>query len=56
MECLRAYALKHRRGFTLDVDIHPAGGGGGARRMRLIAAPVMEGGRVVKLHGLKFAI
>jgi PAS domain-containing protein len=54
MESLRSYAIKHRRGFTLDVDIHPATGD--RRRMRLITAPIVEGDVVVKLHGLKFVI
>lgn len=52
MERLRAYAIKHRRGFTLDAEIIRPGGL--ACRMRLIAAPVLDGnGRVVALHGLK---
>ena len=51
MERLRAYAIRHRRGFTLDVDIRPLGGGECA--MRLIAAPVLQGARVVALHGVK---
>lgn len=51
MERLRAYAIKHRRGFTLDAEIQPATGK--PRWMRLIAAPVCEGDRVVRLHGLK---
>jgi hypothetical protein len=38
MEKLRAYAIKHRRGFTLDVEIKPAQAP--QRWMRLIAAPV----------------
>ena len=54
METLRAYAIQHRRGFTLDAEIAPATG---ARRwMRLIAAPVYEDGEVVRLHGLKFLV
>ena len=41
-------------GFTLDAEIAPATG---ARRwMRLIAAPVCEGGEVVRLQGLKFLV
>lgn len=52
MEKLRAYAIKHRRGFTLDVEIQP--GQGQRRWMRLIAAPVCVGDQVVKLQGLKF--
>ena len=54
MEGLRSYAIRHRRGFTLDVDIRPAVGDG--RRMRLIGMPVCEGGRAVRLHGLKLII
>lgn len=51
MERLRAYAIRHRRGFTLDAELRPADGG--QRWMRLVAAPVIEDGRVVRLHGLK---
>ena len=54
MERLRAHAVKHQRGFTLDVEINPAIGG--RRRMRLIGAPVCEGGRAVRLHGLKLIV
>jgi hypothetical protein len=54
MEKLRAYAIKHRRGFTLDVEIKPARAP--QRWMRLIAAPVCAGDRVVKLQGLKFLV
>jgi PAS domain-containing protein len=54
MESLRAHAIEHRRGFTLDVEIFPVVGG--RRSMRLIAAPVCDGDRVVRLHGLKFII
>lgn len=51
MERLRAHAIRHRRGFTLDVAIVPPG----ARRrwVRLVAAPICDGGRVVRLHGCK---
>src|SRR5688500_8168976 len=51
MERLRAYAIKHRRGFTLDAEIRPAQGG--YRWMRLMAAPICDGGRVIRLYGLK---
>ncbi|WP_340267591.1 diguanylate cyclase [Sphingobium mellinum] len=51
MERLRAYAIRHRRGFTVDVDIRPAGGG--ECTMRLIAAPILRGARVIALHGVK---
>jgi PAS domain-containing protein len=51
MERLRDYAIKHSRGFTLDAEIRPSGR---VRRwMRLIAAPLSDNGRVVRLHGLK---
>ncbi|MCI4590631.1 diguanylate cyclase [Sphingobium sp. BYY-5] len=53
MERLRAYAIRHKRGFTLDVDIHRAGGAGPCA-MRLVAAPVLDGrGHVVALRGVK---
>ncbi|WP_242127628.1 diguanylate cyclase [Sphingobium sp. Sx8-8] len=51
MEQLRAYAIRHRRGFTLDVDIRPADGG--ECTMRLIAAPIIQRNHVVALHGVK---
>ncbi len=54
MQRLRAYAIRHRRGFTLDAEICPAVGG--RRWMRLIAAPVFDGTRAVRLHGLKLLI
>lgn len=51
MERLRAHAIRHRRGFTLDVAVFPHDAG--QRWLRLIAAPVCEGGQVVRLHGSK---
>jgi PAS domain-containing protein len=54
MERLRAHAIKHRRGFTIDVEIRPAVGG--RRWMRLIAAPACVGDNPVRLHGLKLAL
>ena len=54
MEKLRAYAIKHRRGFTLDVEIKPAQAA--CRWMRLVAAPVCVGDEVVRLQGLKFIV
>ncbi len=54
MERLRAYAIKHRRGFTIDVQIRPAVGEN--RWMRLIAAPICDGGQAIRLHGLKLAL
>jgi PAS domain-containing protein len=54
MERLRAYAIKHRRGFTVDVELRAAVGQ--TRWMRLVAAPVCAGGHAIRLHGLKLTI
>ncbi|MGN6155915.1 MAG: PAS domain-containing protein [Sphingomicrobium sp.] len=54
MERLRAHAIKHKRGFTIDVEIRPASGNN--RWMRLIAAPLCDGDQAVRLHGLKLAL
>ena len=54
MERLRSYAIQHKRGFTLDAEIRPVVGG--SRWMRLIAAPICDGDRVVRLHGIKLII
>jgi PAS domain-containing protein len=51
MERLRAYAIKHKRGFTLDAELQPRHGR--RRWMRLMAAPICVDGQVVRLHGLK---
>jgi len=51
MDHLRAYAIRHRRGFTIDAEIRTISGD--RRWMRLLAAPVCEGDRVVRLQGLK---
>lgn len=51
MERLRAHAIRHRRGFTLDAEIHPVTGP--RKWMRLIAAPVCVGRQVVGLQGIK---
>lgn len=54
MEALRRHAIRHRRGFTIDVEICPTQAP--RRWMRLIAAPVCEEDRVVRLQGLKFLV
>jgi len=54
MERLRAYAIRHARGFTLDAEIQPVVGP--RRWMRLIAAPEQVAGRVTRLHGIKLAL
>ncbi|MGC4251955.1 MAG: diguanylate cyclase [Sphingobium sp.] len=51
MERLRAYAIRYRRGFTLDVDIDRADGTRCA--VRLIAAPLIVDDVVTGLHGVK---
>jgi len=54
MEGLRAHAIKQRQGFILDAEIRP--GHGTRRWMRLIAVPVCDNGRVVRLQGFKLNI
>lgn len=54
MERLRAYAISHKRGFTVDVEIRAAIGEN--RWMRLVAAPVCSGSQVTHLRGLKLII
>lgn len=54
MERLRAYSIKHRRGFTVDAQIRSAVGE--KRWMRLISAPVCVANRVTRLHGIKLII
>jgi PAS domain-containing protein len=52
MERLRAHAIRHRRGFTLDVEIRAMDAA--TRWIRLSAAPVCDDARtVVALHGIK---
>lgn len=51
MERLRAYAIRHQRGFTLDAEIEPVDGG--RRWIRIVAAPLCVGGRAVRLQGFK---
>ena len=55
LERLRSYAIHNGVGFTLDVEIRAAAVGK-QRRIRLIGAPVCDGGRTVRLHGLKIAL
>jgi hypothetical protein len=54
VERLRAHAIRHSRGFTIDVQIDPVVGA--PRSMRLIAAPLCQGEDVVGLHGLKILL
>lgn len=52
---LRAHAIQHRCGFTLDAEIN-AGAGRERRFIRVIAAPVCVDDVVVSLHGVKLII
>ena len=54
MERLRAYSIRHRRGFTIDIEIRPVTGDN--RWVRVIAAPVVSEDRAVRLHGLKLIL
>lgn len=51
MEALRAHAIRHHRGFTLDARIRRPDGAW--RWMRLTAMPVLSGRKVVRLRGAK---
>lgn len=51
MEALRAHAIQHRRGFTLDAMLRRHDGE--ARWMRLSAMPIIKDGKVVQLCGTK---
>ncbi|MCW2336823.1 PAS domain S-box-containing protein [Sphingobium sp. B2D3A] len=51
MESLRAYAIRHRRGFTMDARLRRPDGA--LRWMRLTAVPVLCERRVVRLTGTK---
>lgn len=49
LERLRAHAIRHRRGFTLDTEVCLPGVS--ARWIRVVAVPQVAGGRVVTLLG-----
>ncbi|MBO9574198.1 MAG: PAS domain S-box protein [Sphingobium sp.] len=51
MESLRAHAIDHRRGFTMDAMIRSHNGD--TRWMRLSAMPLIAQGKVVRLFGTK---
>lgn len=55
LERLRAHAIRHKLGFTIDIEIRAAVVGT-PRRLRVIGAPVYEGEAAVRLHGLKLMI
>jgi len=54
MERLRAYSIRQKRGFTIDIEIRPVTGDN--RWVRVIAAPVVSEDRAVRLHGLKLIL
>ena len=51
LERLRTYAINRKCGFILDAEIHPQDDC--SHWIRILAAPVVENGRVVALHGFK---
>ena len=51
MEDLRAHAIKHQRGFTLDIEIAKVSGE--MRWLRLCAVAIVEQGRTIGLCGAK---
>ncbi len=53
VERLRSYAIRHRRGFTIDAGLRMAGN---QRWMRVIGVPVCENTRVVALQGWKIDV
>jgi hypothetical protein len=50
LERLRAHAIRHRRGFTIDTEVDAPGQP--LRWIRIVAVPEVEGGRAVRLRGL----
>ncbi|HEV2594700.1 MAG TPA: hypothetical protein VGU01_05815 [Sphingomicrobium sp.] len=55
LERLRSDAIRHKCGFTIDVEIRAAAVGQ-MRKVRLIGAPVYAGELAIRLHGLKLII
>ena len=54
LERVRNYALRCKFGFMLDAAIEPEEGG--IRSIRVLAVPILDGNRVVRLEGLKRAL
>ena len=54
LEHVRNFGLSRKFGFILDAEIRPEGGND--RWIRVLAVPIVTGGRVVGLHGLKRAL
>lgn len=51
LQRVRDFALRHALGFILDAEVKPEGAG--RQWIRVLALPVFENGRVVRLHGVK---
>jgi hypothetical protein len=54
LERLRSFAIGNRCGFILDAKM--SGKTSGAERLRVLAVPIVTGGVLTGLHGLKRAI
>jgi len=54
LQRVREFALQHAVGFMLDAEIEPEGKR--PRWIRVLAVPVLENGRIARLHGLKRAL
>jgi hypothetical protein len=54
LERVRRFGLNRNFGFILDAEIKPDGADN--RWIRVLAVPILEGRRVVGLHGLKRAL
>lgn len=50
LERLRAHAIRHRRGFTIDTEVDAPGQP--LRWIRIVAVPEVESGRAIRLRGL----
>ncbi len=50
LERLRAHAIRHRRGFTIDTEVDAPGQP--LRWIRIVAVPEVERGRAVRLRGV----
>lgn len=50
LERLRAHAIRHRRGFTIDTEVDAPGQP--PRWVRIVALPEVENGRSVRLRGV----
>jgi hypothetical protein len=54
LERLRSFAMDNLCGFVLDAKM--SGKVSGAERLRVLAVPIVDGGELIGLHGLKRAI